>query len=236
MSNTLIVLRQQLQAMANPALQQSSQRFFKESVKMYGIKTPDVITLAKKSFKTIQDQSKTEIWQLCEQLWQSGYLEESFIACQLCYLLRKQYDETDWSVFEKWIDNYVTNWASCDTFCNHSVGTFVEMYPRFVQQLKKWAYAKNLWLRRAGAVTLIIPARKGLFLPDIFAIADILLQDEEDLVQKGYGWLLKAASQAHQQEVFDYVMAHKQAMPRTALRYAIEKMPPELKAQAMKKE
>jgi len=236
MSNTLIILRQKLQAMANPALQQSGQRFFKESVKMYGIKTPDVITLAKKSFKTIQDPSKTEIWQLCEQLWQSGYLEESFIACQWCYLLRKQYDETDWPVFEKWIDNYVTNWASCDTFCNHSVGTFVEMYPHFVQQLKKWAYAKNLWLRRAGAVTLIIPARKGLFLPDIFAIADILLQDKEDLVQKGYGWLLKAASQAHQQEVFDYVMAHKQAMPRTALRYAIEKMPPELKAQAMKKE
>ena len=55
------------------------------------------------------------------------------------------------------------------------------------------------------------------------------------MVQKGYGWMLKVASQAHLQEVFDYVMKHKAVMPRTALRYAIEKMPPELKSEAMKK-
>jgi len=52
-------------------------------------------------------------------------------------------------------------------------------------------------------------------------------------VQKGYGWMLKAASEAHQQEVFNFVMRNKTRMPRTALRYAIEKMPPELRSQAM---
>jgi len=82
---------------------------------------------------------------------------------------------------------------------------------------------------------LIIPARKGLFLEDVFEIADILLLDKDDLVQKGYGWMLKAASEAHQKEVFNYVMANKSVMPRTALRYAIEKMPADLKAEAMKK-
>ncbi len=70
---------------------------------------------------------------------------------------------------------------------------------------------------------------------DIFEIADILLLDEDDLVQKGYGWMLKAASQAHQQEVFDYVVRNKKTMPRTALRYAIEKMPKDLRLQAMSK-
>ena len=59
--------------------------------------------------------------------------------------------------------------------------------------------------------------------------------DRDDMVQKGYGWMLKAASQAHQEEVFSYVMQHKAVMPRTALRYAIEKMPPLLRAQAMRK-
>jgi len=82
---------------------------------------------------------------------------------------------------------------------------------------------------------LIIPARQGKFLKDIFEIADILLLDEDDLVQKGYGWMLKAASQAHQQEVFDYVVRNKKTMPRTALRYAIEKMPKDLRLQAMSK-
>jgi 3-methyladenine DNA glycosylase AlkD len=55
------------------------------------------------------------------------------------------------------------------------------------------------------------------------------------MVQKGYGWMLKEASKPHQKEVFDFVMMHKSVMPRTALRYAIEKMPPELKVRAMEK-
>ena len=63
----------------------------------------------------------------------------------------------------------------------------------------------------------------------------ILLTDEDDLVQKGYGWMLKVAGQSHQEQVFDYVMKNKKIMPRTSLSYAIEKMPEDLRKQAMKK-
>ena len=84
-------------------------------------------------------------------------------------------------------------------------------------------------------MSLIVPAKNGKFLKDVFQIADILLLDKDDMVQKGYGWMLKVASQAHQQEVYEYVLTHKTTMPRTALRYAIEKMPKELKNKAMGK-
>ena len=67
-------------------------------------------------------------------------------------------------------------------------------------------------------------------------LLDLLLTDTDDMVQKGYGWLLKEASRKHQEEVFDYVMRNKKLMPRTALRYAIELMPKDLKAEAMKKD
>ena len=90
-------------------------------------------------------------------------------------------------------------------------------------------------MRRGAAVTLIVPAKKGLFLDDLFEIADILLLDKEDMVQKGYGWMLKVASQAHLQPAFEYVVKHKEVMPRTALRYAIEKMPEAMRKEAMKK-
>lgn len=98
------------------------------------------------------------------------------------------------------------------------------------------ARSDNRWTRRASAVSLIIPARKGKFLNEIFEIADILLQDKDDLVQKGYGWMLKAASESNQEAVFEYVVRNKAAMPRTALRYAIEKMPGDLKSKAMAKQ
>jgi 3-methyladenine DNA glycosylase AlkD len=149
--------------------------------------------------------------------------------------LHEDFKPGDFLVFEKWVDTYVNNWASCDTLCNHTVGEFLEMYPEYIRELKKWAASRNRWMRRASAVSLIIPAREGKFLKEIFQIADILLLDNDDLVQKAYGWMLKAASQAYQKEVFDYVMSKKSIMPRTAFRYAIEKMPQELKTIAMSK-
>ena len=109
----------------------------------------------------------------------------------------------------------------------------MERYPESVQELRSWAGSENRWLKRAAAVSLIIPAKRGKFLSDIFEIADLLLLDSDDMVQKGYGWLLKEASRSHQKGVFDYVMRNKKVMPRTALRYAIELMPKELKSKAM---
>jgi len=90
-------------------------------------------------------------------------------------------------------------------------------------------------MRRASAVSLILPARKGSFLEEVLEISEILLQDSDDLVQKGYGWLLKEASKKHLDEIFEYVMNRKEKMPRTALRYALEKMPPEMRKRAMQR-
>lgn len=142
----------------------------------------------------------------------------------------------DLFLFRRWIEKYVDNWAKCDGFCNHSIGSFVEKYPESVQELKNWTKSKNRWLKRAAAVSLIIPAKRGEFLVDIFEIAGQLMLDKDDMVQKGYGWLLKEASRLHQKEVFDYVVSKRKIMPRTALRYAIELMPQELRSMAMKKE
>jgi 3-methyladenine DNA glycosylase AlkD len=108
-------------------------------------------------------------------------------------------------------------------------------YTGYLGNLKKWAKSENRWMKRASAVALIIPARHGKFLKDIFEIANIVLLDKDDLVQKGYGWMLKAASEVYQKEVFEYVMKNKDKMPRTAFRYAIEKMPKNLKTKAMAK-
>ena len=91
-------------------------------------------------------------------------------------------------------------------------------------------------MRRAAAVSLIVPAKKGQFLDEVFAIADILLLDTDDLVQKGYGWMLKAASQSHEKRVYEYVVKHRTVMPRTALRCALEKMPKALRQKTMERE
>lgn len=235
MEQIIHLIKQALKQNSDPHTAATGKNFFKEKVKIYGVKTAIVTKISKGFDKDILAMDKKNVFALSEMLWQSGYLEESFIACHFAYLIRKNYEPADFRVFEKWVNNYISNWASCDTLCNHTIGAFVEMYPQYIESLKKFAVSENRWTKRAAAVSLIIPARKGKFLQDILEIAGILQSDNDDLVQKGYGWMLKAASEAHQQEVFDYVMENKPKMPRTALRYAIEKMPKELKAKAMEK-
>jgi len=233
MNNILQRIRTELKENIDEHTKDTAQRFFKEKVKFYGIKTATVTKISKKFYDVIKDRNKTEIFSLCEELFQSGYLEESFIACKWSYNLLAQYEEKDFLMFEKWIEKYVNNWASCDTLCNHTVGAFIEKFPKYVNDLNKWAKSDNIWMRRAAAVSLIIPAKKGKFLKEAFQISDLLIADKEDLVQKGHGWLLKEESRTHQNEVFEYVMKNKHKMPRTALRYAIELMPKELKIKAM---
>lgn len=231
-------IRRQLTEHADETIRLSGQRFFKENEKVltYGVKTAVVSRLAKTQRARLKDQPKETVFALCEQLWQSGYMEESFIACDWAYSLREQYQPDDFQVFAHWVADYVGNWASCDTLCNHTLGALIERYPQYLAELKRWTACDNRWQKRAAAVTLIIPARKGLFLADILDIAERLLLDPDDMVQKGYGWMLKAASEAHPQAVFDYLMDRKTIMPRTAFRYALEKMPAEWRAKAMTKE
>jgi 3-methyladenine DNA glycosylase AlkD len=228
-------LRNELVTNSDETTRLSGERFFREDVRLYGIKSAVLAKIGKDFFKILPDKNKARIFDLCEELWKSGYLEESIIACEWSYHVHKTYEPGDISIFEYWVANFVSNWASCDTLCNHSVGTLIEMYPEKIAELKRWAKSSNRWMRRAAAVSLIIPARKGLFLEDIFVIAGTLLHDKDDMVQKGYGWMLKSASQFYQKEVFDYVVMNKETMPRTSLRYAIEKMPAELRKKAMEK-
>ena len=235
MDPVIAAIRTELAEHADPEIRKTSQRFFKDPITCYGMKTAAVTAIAKRHWKEIRSREKEEIFLLCEELYRSGYLEEAFIVSAWVPNLADRFEERDIAVFERWIDRWITNWAACDGFCNHAVGDYLVKFPERVADLRRWARSPNRWLRRASCVSLIVPAKRGEFLPDVFTLATLVLTDSDDMVQKGYGWLLKEASRKHTGEVFDFVMQNKAVMPRTALRYAIELMPRELKAEAMKR-
>ncbi|MDD5014104.1 MAG: DNA alkylation repair protein [Atribacterota bacterium] len=235
MNLTIQKIRKLLKENIDDKTQKSSHRFFKEEVKVYGVKTTMVRKIANKFWEEIKTLRKRDIFDLCELLFSSDYSEEAFIASFWLPKITDEFEPDDWIVFESWIEKYVNNWAKCDVFCNHTMGDFLMKYPEFIKELKEWTFSNNRWMKRAAAVSLIVPAKKGNFLSDVFEICDRLLLDQDDMVQKGYGWLLKVTSHLHQKEVFDYVMKNKENMPRTALRYAIEKMPQSLRQEAMKR-
>jgi 3-methyladenine DNA glycosylase AlkD len=235
MNKILAQLRAELRAGADAVNEAGAHHYFKEEIKLYGVKNGVVRGMANKYWKDAKSLSKLEIFTLCEDLLRTDYMEEAFIVAEWVPKLTKQFELSDIKLFKRWIDSYLNNWAKCDSFCNHSVGNFVAKYPESIEEIVNWTESPNRWMKRAAAVSLIIPAKHGQFLPEIIRIADRLLLDKDDMVQKGYGWMLKEASEQHLDEVYQYVLKHRKDMPRTALRYAIEKMPPEMKAEAMKK-
>jgi 3-methyladenine DNA glycosylase AlkD len=236
MSKVVQRIKEELKASADEKTRQSYQRFFKEEVAYYGVKTATVGKIANAFWSEVKSLDKKEIFSLCEELYRSDVCEEAFVVSFWLPNLVKKLEPSDLATFKTWIERHINNWAKCDGFCNHTVGSLIEKYPASVAEVKSWAKSENRWLKRAAAVSLIVPAKKGNFLQEVFEISDMLLHDKDDMVQKGYGWLLKEASRLHQKEVFDYVVKNRKIMPRTALRYAIELMPKELKAEAMKRD
>lgn len=235
MLKILTNIRKELKKNSEKKTKESFKRFFKEEVLLYGVKSAIVSKIAKKYFKEIKELNKKELFLICEELLKSNYCEEAYIVSNWLPKKIDILEKKDIKIFKKWIDLYINNWAKCDGFCNHTIGDLLEKFPEIMPEIKSWSKSKNKWLKRASAVSLILPARRGKYLTDVFEISDVLLLDAEDMVLKGYGWLLKEASRKHQKKVLAYVLKHKKIMPRTSLRYAIELMPEELRQKALKK-
>ena len=191
--------------------------------------------IASDRFSQVKNLPKDDVLELCELLLDSGDWRERTIAFQWAFGIRKRYETHDFNRFEIWLARYVTGWGSCDDFCTHAFGHLIYAFPEHTPTVKTWTNSENRWFRRAAAVVMIYGIRRKQGFEASFEIADLLLMDEDDLVQKGYGWMLKEISKVDPIPVFDFVMQRKARMPRTSLRYAIEKLEPNLRKRAMEK-
>ncbi|MBU0596796.1 DNA alkylation repair protein [Patescibacteria group bacterium] len=236
MDNIINRIKKELKHHVDLKYKDGATNFFKEDIVCYGVRTPVVRKIANKYWPEIKKVDKKKIFSFCEELLKNNYCEEATIAFSWTRKLKNQFTEDDFPIFERWLKKYVDNWAKCDDFCTHSFNYLLYKNPDLYPKVKLWTKSKNRWMRRSVSVIHITTEKKFYVaknLKHIFEIADILLMDKDDLVQKGYGWMLKVASDHSQKQVFDFVMKRKNIMPRTALRYAIEKMPANLKKQAM---
>ena len=207
-----------------------------EDDRFLGVRTPIVREIGAEYFKEVKSLGIDGVLKLCERLFKTTLSEHRTIAFDWTFRCRSQYRSKHFAVFERWLEVYVDGWGSCDDLCTHALGDLILRYPEFVPRVKQWSRSDSRWLHRASAVTFIYGARRGKNLEHVFQVADALLTDPDDMVQKGYGWMLKVASKTYPDEVFDYVMHHKAAMARTVLRYAIEKLPEERRRRPMRKE
>ena len=120
----------------------------------------------------------------------------------------------------------INNWDLVDVACRYVIGVYLENQPRDV--LYELAHSSSLWERRTAIVSTWWFIRAG-DLDDAYAIAEILLHDPEDLIHKATGWMLRYAGDQDRDRLRRFLDEHAATMPRTLLRYSIEKFPPELR-------
>ena len=198
------------------------------------LRTPVVRRLSQTLFPKGRDLGKAGILEACGDLLETGDRDARVIAFDWSFRCRKGFVKEDFAILEEWLEAYVDGWGSCDDLCTHALGALVHAFPETAERLKGWTESGHRWFRRGAAVALIYAVRRRTPVP-AFEMADRLLEDPDDLVQKGYGWLLKEVSRFDPEGVFGFVMDRRDTMPRTAFRYAIEKLSPDRRREAMAK-
>lgn len=198
------------------------------------IVTGDIRKLSARLYRKIEDKKIEHVFALCGELLEQRDWALGVIAYDWAYRVRKQYTQETYEVFFQWLKQYVRGWGDCDDFCTHAFGALLMKYKTLFPKVADWTADYDFWVRRASAVVLI-PAilhndYEGI---DPFVISDRLLADEHDLVQKGYGWMLKCLSQVDREAVEKYLTDRHGIMPRVAYWYALEKFDKETRLRMM---
>lgn len=201
-----------------------TRRYFREPIATYGCRNSDAQAVADELAPALRgDLGQTMT--VAGELLRGGVLEEQLVAVDLLVKVKRRLTAEHMDQLDEWV-GCLTNWASVDSFCTRVVGAVVERDPGAPERLRGWAASPSRWRRRAAAVSLVTAARRGAMLRVVLGLADLLMMDRDDMVQKGVGWMLKEASKLHQREVREYLMSWRGRAPALVLRYASEKMPP----------
>jgi len=204
---------------------EKTKRFFREPVATYGCSSGDATAVADELAPTLR-RDLGQLFTVADELIRGDVLDEQLVAVSLLSRVKGRLTAEHMDQLDEWI-SFMTNWASVDSFCTRVVGALVEREPGTLERLRGWTTSPSRWRRRAAAVSLVPAARRGAMLHEALGVADLLMEDRDDMVQKGVGWMLKEASKLHQREVREYLLGWRSRAPALVLRYASEKLPPE---------
>jgi 3-methyladenine DNA glycosylase AlkD len=210
------------------------QQYFKHEIAALGIDTPTL-----RAFAASQSKRLTAAWalqkatSLCDRLLREPELEVRGIGILILGAFKPEFRPGLTRVARRWLATRLDNWALVDSFCGTVLSPLLEQHPGVEQTLRTWSRARALWVRRAAIVTLVPFARRGRLLDAVYQLAQGHLADPEDLMHKAVGWLLREAGKTDMPRLRQFLLRHGPTIPRTTLRYAIERFPPAERGQLL---
>jgi 3-methyladenine DNA glycosylase AlkD len=209
------------------------QHFFKEEIQSRGWYTAELRKFAVRFRRSIvRERGMDFLVQVADQLFSGRILEEKAMAVLLLEKQTRNFGDNEFQLFASWLDR-VSSWADHDAVAHYLLAPMVAAKPVRCRQVFQWAKSPNRWRRRAACVALIRGARERRFRPQIVRLSNQLLNDEDDMVQKGLGWLLREAAKADREGTLPYLMKIREKAPRLVLRTACETLPSDMRRQVL---
>ena len=224
---SLALLRKTLQSYASPERKKSNKWFFKTDKGQYGygdkfigVSVPNTRRAARK----FRDLSFVDIGKLL----QSKIHEERLAALLLLVHKFQTSDDKDKKkIYDFYLKNIncVNNWDLVDLSASKIIGKYLLNLPKKERKIiYTLARSKNLWKKRIAIISTYTFLHQEHDFVDIFKIADILLHDEHDLIHKAVGWMLREVGKRDQSILEQFLESRYKKMPRTMLRYTIERL------------
>jgi len=210
------------------------QWFFKEEVKSRGWYTGELRKVAVRFRRAMaRERGMAFVVQVADKLFTGRYLEEKVFAVFLLENQTQLFGDKEFRLFTSWLDR-VSSWADHDGLVHYLLSPMVAADARRAREVFRWAKSKNRWRRRAACVALIRGAREKQFFSDIVRLTGMLLADEDDMVQKGLGWLLRETAKHDAKRTVPFLMKIRDRAPRLVLRTACETLPPSARQRVLK--
>ena len=218
-------LQKKFRKLGSKKTAEHSQRFFKTAKGQYGYGDVFLGIRVPVIRKFLKDNPNIQLSDI-KKFIRSKYHEERLLG--LLALVQRYAIATSDSdrerIYAEYVGSfkYVNNWDLVDVTCPHIVGKHLSDKDRSV--LYRWAKSEDLWTRRIAIISCYWFIKNG-DQSDTFEISKLLLQDEHDLIHKAVGWMLREAGKKDLKQTEAFMIRHYKSMPRTMLRYAIEKYP-----------
>ena len=211
------------------------QRFFKEEVASRGWYTQELRKVAFRFHRVLLNEHGLDyLVSVADQLFRGCVLEEKIMAVMLLEKSVHDLGPKHFRLFDQWLDR-VTSWADHDGLLHYLIGPMIADEPARARYVFVWARSQSRWRRRASAVALIRGARKRMFRSEIARLSAILLEDTDDMVRKGLGWLLREYVKADAANAVKLLMKIRARLPRLVLRTACETLDGKMKARVLAK-
>lgn len=230
---SLLELKKDLKEVANPAIAKHLQRYFKTGKGQYGegdiflgIKVPNLRLISKR----YHDISIEETSQLIDSPLHEERMSGLFI---LINKFKKGNESCKSLIFELYLSktDKINNWDLVDLSAPSIVGEY--LLSKDYAILLELAKSNHLWKKRIAIISTLRFIKEGIFNPSI-EVSLLLLHDKHDLIQKGVGWMLREIGKRNFELEEAFLQKHYKNMPRTMLRYAIEKFPESIRFDYLK--